>query len=221
MCLCLQFVVGAMRGSPLTAWCRLLLVLALTAFLIMSGAPAHALTTPVDPGDVFVVEEVVPPGHILYFGFQLHPDYLLTVSAKDRDTGILLQWWGDEESGVMEIQASDARQVYQFVFDNSNSVLTYKNVNFDVHVMPDPEFNLNKDDLDPIEAKIRALTTKMHKMKGLQQTLRYQRKDHRATVEDANARVLLWSVLQIVGFIVACTGQMLLLKQFLEQKRTV
>jgi p24 family protein beta-1 len=201
-------------------WSRLVGLCALTA-LLLSAAPSHAITTAVDPGDIFVAEEVVPPGHILMFSFQLHPDYLLTVSAKDRDTGLLLQWWRDEESGTMTVHSSDTRQVYHFLFDNSNSVLTYKNVNFDIRVVPDPEFHVEVEQLDPIERKIHSVARKMLQMKGLQQTLRHQQRDHRATVEDANERVLLWSVLQVVGFVVACGGQLVMLKLLLERKRTV
>ena len=200
---------------------HLLLLCALAALFLFATTPIHAISTAVSPGEVFVVEEVLPPGYMLMFAFQLQPDHLLTVSVKDRNTGLLLQWWRDERSGTMSIQSSDAKQVYHFVFDNSNSVLTYKNVNFDIRVVPDPEHASGNELIDPIEAKIRALTVKVYRMKGLQQTLRYQQKDHRATVEDANERVLLWSVLQVVGFVAACGGQLFMLKTLLEKRRTI
>ena len=68
---------------------------------------------------------------------------------------------------------------------------------------------------------VHSLFEKIQMVKGIQQTLHYQEKDHRATVEDANERVLLWSVLQVVGFLVVSGAQIYLLKRFLENKRPV
>ncbi|KPA78939.1 hypothetical protein ABB37_06003 [Leptomonas pyrrhocoris] len=199
---------------------RYLSLCVLTALLLCTVS-AYAVSTTVEPGQVFVAEEVVQPGYILMFSFQLDPDYLFTVSVKDRNTGIVLHWWRDEVSGAVSIPSSTTKQVYHAVFDNSNSVLTSKYVNFELRAVQDPEHDVDKELVDPIEVKIGTLMAKVHKMKSLQQTMRYQQSSHRATVEDANERVLLWSILQVVGFLAACGGQMYMLKLFLERKRTI
>ncbi|KPI83783.1 hypothetical protein ABL78_7165 [Leptomonas seymouri] len=198
---------------------RLLVVCALTT-LLLSTVPAYSIFTSVDPGEVFLVEEVVPPGHILMFSFQQDPDFLFTVSVKDGHNGIVLRLWRDEVSGVMAVKALDEKMTYQFLFDNSNAVLTAKSVDFGIRVVLDPEYNIEKGQLDPIEVKIRSLSAKFQKMKSLQLMWRYQQSQHRATVEDVNERVLLWSILQIVGFVICAGGQIFMLKFFLEKGRS-
>ncbi|KPA78940.1 hypothetical protein ABB37_06004 [Leptomonas pyrrhocoris] len=189
--------------------------------LCLRIAPVSAILTSVSPGEVFTVTEAVPSGLIVMFAFQLNPEYLLAVSATDRDSGAVLREWKDDYSGVLNIPPLDKKRVLQFSFSNADSMLTSIYVNYDIRVVDDPNYNVGPEDLDPIENKVQGLFEKIQKVKMLLQTLRYQQKDHRATVEDANERLLLWSVLQVVGFMVMSGAQLYLLKLFLERKRTV
>ena len=199
---------------------RPLLVSALTV-LWLAALTASAILTSVGPREVFTVSEVVPRGHFVMFTFQLNPDYLLAVSIDDRDSGAVLREWKDRASGVMNISPSDKKRVLRFNFNNANSMLTSINVNFGIRLVEDADYSLDWEQLDPIEKMVHSLFEKIQMVKGIQQTLHYQEKDHRATVEDANERVLLWSVLQVVGFLVVSGAQIYLLKRFLENKRAV
>lgn len=202
-----------MRRSVLFFACAL-------AVLCLVACPASAIVTGVDPGRVFTVSEVVPPGNIVMFAFQLNPEYLLDVLVKDRDSGKVFHDWKDRASGAINIPSENKKRVLQFTFHNTGSMFSTNFVNFDIRLVEDPDYNVDSQ-LDPIENKVRELFVKIQKVKGLQQTLRYQQKDHRATVEDANERVLLWSILQVVGFLVVSGVQLYLLKHFLERKQTI
>jgi p24 family protein beta-1 len=189
--------------------------------LCLAASCASAVLTSVNPGEVFIASEVVRPGHIVSFAFQLNPEYLLPVTVTERDSGAVLHEWKDSASGAINIPASDKKRVLKFSFNNVDSVLTSIYVNFDIHVVLDEQYKVDEEQLDPIEKKVRALFGKVQSVRALQQTMSYQQKDHRATVEDVNERVLLWSILQVMGFVVVSGAQLYLLRLFLEKRRTV
>lgn len=197
-----------------------LVLLCAAAVLCLAASFTSAITTDVNPGEVFTISEVVPPGYIVMFAFQLNPEYLLSVSINDRDSGKEFHVWKDRPSGAINIPSDPKKRVLQVHFNNVDSLLTSIYVNFDIRMVQDPDYNVDSQ-LDPIESKVQDLFAKFQVVKALQDTMRYQQKDHRATVEDANERVLLWSILQVVGFVVVLAVQLYLLKRFLEKKQTV
>lgn len=207
------------RGSPVSLWAVALLALLL---LCLSTAPsATALTTDVAAGAKFVITESLPPGTELHFQFALHVDYLLAISITDRGTNEELIKWKDQPRGFYSVPASDKTRVFVITFDNSDTMFTSKNVNFDVRTPVNHDYAVSASELDPIEQKIRVLSSTMQRLKALQTSIRSQQKDHRATVEDANERVLLWSVFQVVAFILMTGFQLFLLRRFLEKKTYV
>jgi p24 family protein beta-1 len=202
---------------------RLLMASLLTLLLVClsTATLSTALTTEVRAGETFVITETLPPGTELHFQFALHVDYLMPVFITDRGTNAEVIHWKDRPRGAFSIPASDKARVIAITFDNSDTMFTSKNVNFDVRTPVNTNYAASATELDPIEQKIRVLSSTMHRLKSLQATIRDQQKDHRGTVEDANERVLLWSVFQVVAFIVMSGFQLWLLKRFLEKRTYV
>ncbi|KAG5472003.1 hypothetical protein CUR178_02668 [Leishmania enriettii] len=180
-----------------------------------------ALTTAIDAGENFVITESVGAGELLHFQFVLHPDFLFPISIKDRGTDTELQRWDDSSYGAFALPVSDKPRVIAISFDNSNTLFTSKNVNFDVRTSMDISYAVDASKLDPIEQKIQMLSSSMQRLKTLQVSIRNQQRDHRATVERANERVLLWSVFQVVVFLFMLSFQLFMLKRLLEKKTYV
>lgn len=184
----------------------------------LAASAASAVTVEVRAGETFVISETLAAGRGLHFQFALHPDYVFPVSIKERDKGEDLMRWKDLPYGEYSIPAAEAARTFVISFDNSNTLFTSKNVNFDLRTSLDLQNTVNVDQLDPIERKVRVLATLMQKLSSVQVSMRNQQKDHRATVEDANERVLWWSVFQVIAFLVMSGFQLYLLKRFLEKK---
>lgn len=210
------FLHRRMGGAARATTAALLLVLLLC--LIAVPTFTTALTTAVNAGEKFTVMETLPIGTELHFQFALHPDYLLPVSITDRATNEVLMSWTDRPRGVFSLPASAKLRVLIIAFDNTATMFSSKNVNFDLRTPLNTGFAVSATELDPIEQKIRVLSSTMQRLKTLQLTIRSQQKDHRATVEDANERVLLYSVFQVVAFLIMTGFQLFLLRRFLEKK---
>ncbi|KPA78941.1 hypothetical protein ABB37_06005 [Leptomonas pyrrhocoris] len=193
----------------------------LLVYLSVAATLSTALTTAVDAGEKFVITETLPPGTELHFQFALHADYVLPISIVDRGTNEELKRWHDNARGVFSIPATDKTRVFTISFDNSDTYFTSKNVNFDLRTAVNSDYAVSAMELDPIEQKIRVLSSAMQRLKSLQVNIRTQQTNHRATVEDANERVLLWSIFQVLCFIAMTGFQLFLLKRFLEKRTYV
>ncbi|CAG9579275.1 conserved hypothetical protein [Leishmania major strain Friedlin] len=198
---------------------RLLVALVLSA--CFSAVLSAALTTEVNAGEIFIVTESLGAGRELYFQFALHPDYLLPVTIKDRGTNEGLMHWKDLAFGAFAVPVSDKPRNIIISFDNSNTMFTSKNVNFDLRTSVNVNYAVDAWKLDPIEQKIRALSGSMQQLKTLQVSIRNQQKNHRDTVESANERVLLWSIFQVLAFLIMLSFQLFMLRRLLEKKTYV
>ncbi|KAK7201896.1 emp24/gp25L/p24 family/GOLD [Novymonas esmeraldas] len=193
----------------------------LVLLLLGVATSSSALVVGVHAGEVFSITEVVPPGKVVMFVFQMHPDFIMDVRIRDGDSAAELQRWSDNAQGYVNLPATNERRSMVFEFDNSQSMMSSKSINFDLRMTTDTSQVIHSDQIDPIEKKVQQLYYKMQTLRGLQEALRYQQKDHRATVEDVNDRVLWWSMMQVVGFLVAAGGHLWLLRRFLEKRRTI
>ncbi|KPI83785.1 hypothetical protein ABL78_7167 [Leptomonas seymouri] len=203
------------RGAPPSLS---MVVLSFLLFCLGAATFSTALTTAVQGGDKFVITESLPAGAELYFQFALHPDYLMPIAIVDRSTNTEVKSWSNAQRGVFSIPATYKTRVFAISFDNSDTYFTSKNVNFDIRTPMNSDYAASAAELDPIEQKIRVLTAAMQRLRSLQISIRNQQSGHRSTVEDANERVLLWSIFQVIAFIGMSGFQLFLLKRFLEKK---
>ncbi|KAG5471328.1 hypothetical protein LSCM1_01407 [Leishmania martiniquensis] len=194
---------------------------AMVLFLCLAPTLSAAMTTEVGAGENFVVTEDIAPGELLDFQFALHPDFLFPISIRDESANTELMHWNDFAYGVYTVPASDKPRTITISFDNSNTLFTSKNVNFDIRTSMDVNYAVDASKIDPIEQKIRTLSSSMQRLKNLQVSIRNQQKDHRTTVERANERVLLWSLFQVMAFVMMLSFQLWMLKRLLEKKTYV
>ncbi|AIO00690.1 hypothetical protein LPMP_311020 [Leishmania panamensis] len=194
------------------------LLVALALFACLAATPSAALVVAIRAGENFMITEALGARRELHFQFALHPEYLFPVSIKDRGTGEELMRWKDLPHGAFSIPASDKTRIIVFSFDNSNTLFTSKNVNFDIRTSLPADYAIDSSKLDPIEQKIRALSGSMQHLKTLQISIRNQQRDHRLTVENANTQVLWWSFFQVLAFLIMLSLQLYLLKRLLEKK---
>ncbi|KAG5472004.1 hypothetical protein CUR178_02669 [Leishmania enriettii] len=206
------------RGALLPAPALVLLLAALAATV---AVPLYGIRVDVEAAEVFSCSEAVPPGHVVMFSFLMNPDFVFPVRIRDEDTKELLKVWSNDAQGFFSVVSAEKKLQLTFDFDNTQSILTPMSVNFDIRIVPDLSSSVGVEQIDPVEKNIRRLSMKMHSLRSLQDALRYRQNDHRTTVEEVRRRVLLWSVLQVVGFLAALGGQLWLFRSFVEKRRTV
>ncbi|CBZ29166.1 conserved hypothetical protein [Leishmania mexicana MHOM/GT/2001/U1103] len=197
------------------------LVLLLDALVATVAVPASAIGVGVEATEVFSVTDVVPPGNNLLFAFHMNPDFVFPVRVRCRETGDVLQAWKDSPQGYLNLPSTDKTRHLVFEFDNSQSTLTPMSVSFDIRVITDPTRGVREEEIDPIEKKVQTLFDKTQILRRLQESIRYNQKEHRTIVEHASEGVHWWSIMQVVGFFVAAGGQLWLLRSFVEKRRTI
>lgn len=197
----------------------LLLLVSLVGY---TAVPAAALQTLVKAGEVLVLEDVVPLGHMLTFQFQI-PESSSPMPISLLVDDEVVQKWSNQRDGLVSITSpleatGKKKKVVVVRVDNSASRFTNAEINF--YFRPSLDFsNVGSEDLlDPLEKKVRALGASMQRLQALQVSLRVEQKNHRSTVEDANDRVLLWSVFQVLVLLVMSAFNFFFLKRFLEKK---
>lgn len=174
----------------------------------------------VEPSEVLILSEMVRPKTQFTFQFVAYDTNVLLVKLIDQEGNVLRSWQNAQE-GEFTIEASYTAREVSIHFDNSQSTFSKKTVYFFMHHNVDFNFAADVKDLDPIEEKISEAASTMQRLQTLQVTLRTQQKNHRATVEDANERLLLWSVFQVVALVGMSGFQLFFLKRFLEKKTFV
>lgn len=196
-------------------------VIAALLVLLCCGTATQALLTDVPRGDKFVITESVAPQTTLTFQYSIpmsSNSLLVTISEGDN---ILETFPISSKRGTFNMSATKAARKMTVTFDNTNSRFSAAFVNFDLRHDVDFTTAGTNEQLDPIEVKVNQLSESMRKLMNFQQALRTQQKDHRATVEDANERVLLWAVFQVAVLIGMSLFQLFILKRFLEKKTFV
>lgn len=207
-----------MRLSRAALLLLLLLVCSSSSLL----APAAALIVEVSAGEVFEMTEPVAVETVLTFQFSVTGEQYLGVKLLSSGSGAVIKDFGPKATeGVHMIQASDKALAVTVQLDNSAS--SFATVRANIHFRHDIDHSIaaSVKELDPIERKVQQLTAAMHKLQTLQTTLKTQQKNHRSTVEDANERVLLWSIFQVLALVAMSGFQLYFLKRFLEKKSFV
>jgi hypothetical protein len=192
------------------AACLLVLLLALHS--------AQALTTKVDPLSSLCITEPVDRDIELTMQFRVSAGGKLDIDASVFDeSGRLLHGWKLATEGQYKVKGDPQNRKFKICFDNHMARFTPKWVDFYLHHGQHPSA-VKVDQLDPVERQIEQLKTNIDDLVNVQQRLRVAEKNHRATIEDANERVLLWSVFEIVALFGMGIFQIYFLKRFLERK---
>lgn len=132
----------------------------------------------------------------------------------------LLDSWTLASSGKYVVKGDAANSKFKVCFDNSMARFTPKWVSFSFHHGQHPAA-AKVEHLDPVEKQIQTLAARIDELQNTQIRLRESEKNHRASAEDANERVLLWAVFETVALFGMGVFQIYFLKRFLERKTSV
>lgn len=178
------------------------------------------------PGEIFTIEDSIYPGHMLTFQFEF-PDESTPLPIVVKVDGENHKSWESSKSGLTtvvlpEVQQDPdmekAKQIMVVAIDNSHSHFTSVPVNFYFRTTFDFSHVGSEDLLDPLENKVRTLGMSLQRLEAFQVSLKTEQKNHRATVESTNRRVLLWSIYQVVALFFMSFINFLFFKRFLEKK---
>lgn len=202
---------------------RLLALLAALAIATASTITAvSALTVDVAAGEVLDLTEPIAADTSLSFQFGVADEEYLSVQLlSGSDNRNLVDFGKVAKRGDHLITGSKSPRVAIIRLDNTASTFATVTVDISLHHMVDHNAAADASLLDPIERKVNQLTFAMRRLEQVQAQLRIQQRNHRATVEDANERVLLWSIFQVVALIAMSGFQLYFLKRFLEKKSFV
>lgn len=198
-------------------------VLALLVLLLATvPITAEAIITKVGASEKFCVKKYVKKDQKLYFQFQVVAGGKLDMDAFIYDASSrLIKDFKLVSSGDFDLQGDAENDHYQFCFSNEMARFTPKWVDFTIRkgqVAVGLSAPAKAKDIDPIESKISMLRHNIDSLHDAQQRLKVAEKDHRATIEDSNERILLWSVFEVVAFFAMGIFQIFFLKRFLERK---
>ncbi|RNF21610.1 endosomal P24B protein [Trypanosoma conorhini] len=210
---------GECRPRPAAHPLLLLLLLLFLAAAAASFLGADAASTTVGSGEKLCLQEVVPPQSRVTFQFQVVSggNRDIRASVADQD-GKVLREWAETTEGIYEVLAQGGTKAIVACLDNSYAHYTPKLVVFHFRYHVDYTSVAKKEELDPVERKVEHISATMREVEALQMQLRSQQKEHRATVEDSNERLLVWSVFQVLALVVMSVFQLYFLKRFLERK---
>lgn len=186
---------------------------------------AIALTTRVDAGTSFCFNQRVPHEAPYTFQFEVVAGGKRDISATVTDTTgntQLLKDWRDSTQGQFTTAGThpDGSMEVRVCLDNSVARFTPKWVSFTSHVGPHPNA-LKKAEIDPIEKNIAQLQTQLDFLSVAQQRLTVSEREHRNTLEDANERILLWTIFEALALFAMGIFQIFFLKKFLEVRARV
>ena len=184
---------------------------------------ADAMTTKIDGASSFCVSEKLVKDQPLTFQFRVVAGGKLdlNVAVYDERDNVVSDWKLATE-GNKHLVGDAATSKYKFCFDNTMARFTPKWVHFTLHKGPTFSGNAaKKEDLDPIEKRIHELREKIFTLQDTQNELKVQERNTRSTMEDANDRVLMWTIFEIVAIFSMGMFQVYLLKRFLERRSTM
>lgn len=195
--------------------------MSLLTVLLVCATCALGLTTKIEPKSRVCFTEEVEPDIPLAFSFQVTAGGKLDINADIYDgSGRKLQNWALAKEGTYNARGDRSNGKFKFCFGNEMAAFTPKWVNFHLLKGHHP-FAAKRDQLDPIEKQIDALSAEIDHLAEIQLKLRQTEHDHRNTIEDANERVLLWSIFEIIALAVMGLFQVFFVKRFLEVRATV
>ena len=185
---------------------------------------ASAMTTKVEGGSIFCVTEKLVRDQPLTFQFRVVAGGKLdlNVAVYDESDRVKANWDLATE-GSRSLIGDAATSKYKICFDNRMARFTPKWVHFNLHNGPALGFGgaAKKEDLDPIEKRVHELREKIFKLQDIQSELKVQERDTRSTIEDANDRVLMWALFEVVALFGMGLFQVYLLKRFLERRSSM
>jgi hypothetical protein len=193
----------------------------LAVVLVLLLSAVAALNTKVDPLSEWCFIEPVGRDIPATFQFRVTHGGKLDIDATLYDeSGRALESWKSQSEGHHQVKGDAVNSKFKVCFSNSMARFTPKWVSFYFHHGQHPAA-ARKEHLDPIESQIRVLSRRIDDLQNAQVRLRNAEKNHRATVEDANERILLWSVFEVVALFGMGIFQIYFLKRFLERKTTI
>lgn len=111
---------------------------------------------------------------------------------------------------------------YKICFSNMMSTVTTKTVSFNIHVGDLLDPNLAKlEHLDPIEKSIMRLSEGLSQIQNEQKYLRLREMTHRDITEQTCARLLWWSIFEVIILVFMSVFQVYYLRRFFEVKTKV
>lgn len=205
---------------------RLLLsvLIAVAVLFATMATTAEAMITKVGAKERFCVSKYVKSDQHLYFQFQVVAGGKLDIDTFIYDAaGRQIKEFVLQTTGDFDLIGDAQNDHYKFCFSNEMARFTPKWVEFTVRrgqlAGPDGGGAIaDSKHIDPIEQKISHLRHSIDSLHDAQQRLKVAEKDHRATIEDSNERILLWAVFEVVAFFAMGIFQIFFLKRFLERK---
>ena len=195
------------------------MICALTAALLCVGA--SAMTTKVDAKTEWCFREDVSKDIPLRFLFQVTAGGKMDIDASVYDgSGRKLHSWHGVTEGHYEAHGDASNNKFRFCFSNKMSHFTPKWVSFFTHKGVHPNV-ANVEHLDPIEQQILEINRMVGDLRDSHDQLRVEEREHRATIEDANERVWLWSGVEAFALLFMGVLQIFFLKRFLEVRSSV
>jgi hypothetical protein len=189
--------------------------------LVVSPTAVFAINTKIDPASSWCIIEPVARDISATFQFRVTHGGKLDINVQLFDEqNHLLESWAAASEGSKVIKGDAVNTKFKVCFDNSMARFTPKWVSFSFHHGQHPSA-AKVEHLDPIEKQIEVLSSRIDDLENTQRRLRESEKNHRATVEDANERVLLWAVFEVVALFGMGVFQIYFLKRFLERKTSV
>lgn len=182
---------------------------------------ATAITTKVEAGSEFCFREHVEKDVPMSFQFRVTAGGKLDVNVDVFDgSGRKLHNWEGATEGHYNVRGDASNTRFKFCFGNKMAKFTPKWVNFYTHKGVHSSVG-RKEDVDPVEARILDLSAKMQDLRDTHDALRQEEKEHRATIEDANERVWMWSFMELFAMVLMGCVQVFFLKRFLEVRTSV
>ncbi|CAD2213904.1 emp24/gp25L/p24 family/GOLD, putative [Angomonas deanei] len=194
---------------------------AIVAVLLLL-ASSNAIMVNLAARETFEFIEDIHPGSALVFTYQVSKkeagnviDAVITdISSGER----LLHQFVKTHQGTYTVLAETLKRRVRIELKNTYSVVSGVSVEFRLR-------NTQNDNsikaLDPLETEVSKIVEVAAELEKTQVELRTEQRDHRATVEDANERVLYWSIFQVAMLIAVSSFQLWFLKRFLERKSFV
>jgi p24 family protein beta-1 len=197
------------------------LLVALLVGILLVVPSAFAMSTKIDAATSWCFTEPVARDVTATFQFAVTHGGKLDINAQIYDESHrLLDSWTLATTGKYVAKGDASNNKFKVCFDNSMARFTPKWVSFSFHHGPHPAA-AKVEHLDPIEKQIETLAARIDDLQNTQLRLRESEKNHRATIEDSNERVLLWAVFETVALFGMGIFQIIFLKRFLERKTSV
>lgn len=204
--------------------CFVAFVCLLTTF---TAADSGAVSVLVNANKVVCFyENITEPGTKIFLHYLVVSGGALNIDCSIHDTQKLL-WSGvrSEEERVL-LKAREAG-VHKICFSNKLTTVTPKVVTFSLLVESDSnsgsENNAHTGESknDPMLRTAMRVQQGLFEIEEIQDFLRLREREHRATIELANTRVLVWSIIEILVIVAMGVVNVLYLRRMFVTKRVV